>query len=100
MMICSAPQSVASGDSTSWSTRPESPLACTHHRGQDLDFAPERINVNAVCPAFLATAMVRPFLEDPDLSKALPGKSPWPELGTAGDASPKVIGRTGCDLPS
>jgi len=29
-------------------------------------------------PAFLATAMVRPFLEDPDLNKALPGKSPWP----------------------
>ena len=100
MMICSAPQSVASGDSTSWSTTPESSLACTHHRGRDLDFAPERINVNAVCPGFLATAMVRPFLEDPDLNKALHGKSPWPELGTAGDASPQVIGRTGCDLPS
>jgi NAD(P)-dependent dehydrogenase (short-subunit alcohol dehydrogenase family) len=30
-----------------------------------VDFAPERINVNAVCPGFLQTAMVRPFLADP-----------------------------------
>jgi hypothetical protein len=29
-----------------------------------VDFSPERININATCPGFLATAMVRPFLED------------------------------------
>ena len=48
-----------------------------------VDFAPERINVNAVCPGFLATAMVRPFLDDPELNQVLHAKSPWPELGTA-----------------
>ena len=48
-----------------------------------VDFAPERINVNAICPGFLATAMVRPFLDDPELNKVLHAKSPWPELGTA-----------------
>ena len=50
-----------------------------------VDFAPERINVNAICPGFLATAMVRPFLDDPELNKVLHAKSPWPELGTAED---------------
>jgi len=50
-----------------------------------VDFAPERINVNAICPGFLATAMVRPFLDDPELNKVLHDKSPWPELGTAED---------------
>ncbi|MCW2696763.1 MAG: putative short chain dehydrogenase [Modestobacter sp.] len=46
-----------------------------------VDFAPERINVDAVRPGFLATAMVRTLLEDPELDEALLEKSPWPELG-------------------
>ncbi|MCK8616704.1 SDR family NAD(P)-dependent oxidoreductase [Gordonia sp. C13] len=56
-----------------------------------VDFAPERINVNAVCPGFLATAMVRPFLDDPELNKALHDKSPWPELGTADDVAKATV---------
>lgn len=50
-----------------------------------VDYAPQRINVNAICPGFLATAMVRPFLDDPELNKALHDQSPWPHLGTAED---------------
>src|SRR5918994_1933158 len=50
-----------------------------------VDYAPERINVNAICPGFLATAMVRPFLDDPELNKTLHDLSPWPHLGTAED---------------
>jgi NAD(P)-dependent dehydrogenase (short-subunit alcohol dehydrogenase family) len=56
-----------------------------------VDFAPERININAICPGFLATAMVRPFLEDPELNKALHEKSPWPELGTAEDVAKATV---------
>ncbi|MCU1631037.1 MAG: putative short chain dehydrogenase [Pseudonocardia sp.] len=56
-----------------------------------VDFAPERINVNAVCPGFLATAMVRPFLDDPELNKVLHDKSPWPELGTAEDVARATV---------
>lgn len=56
-----------------------------------VDFAPERINVNAICPGFLATAMVRPFLEDPELSKALHDNSPWPNLGTADDVANAAV---------
>lgn len=50
-----------------------------------VDYAPERINVNAICPGFLATAMVRPFLDDPELNERLHELSPWPHLGTAED---------------
>jgi NAD(P)-dependent dehydrogenase (short-subunit alcohol dehydrogenase family) len=55
-----------------------------------VDFAPEQINVTAVCPGFLATAMVRPFLDDPELNKALHDQSPWPNLGTADDVAHAV----------
>ncbi|MDN5856232.1 MAG: SDR family oxidoreductase [Actinomycetia bacterium] len=56
-----------------------------------VDFAPERINMNAICPGFLATAMVRPFLDDPELNKVLHDKSPWPELGTAQDVANAAV---------
>jgi len=55
-----------------------------------LDFAPERINVNAVCPGYLATAMLRPYLDNPQVNKALHARSPWPELGTAQDVAKAV----------
>lgn len=55
-----------------------------------LDFAPHQIRVTAVCPGFLATAMVRPFLDDPDLNAALHAQSPWPNLGTADDVAKAV----------
>lgn len=56
-----------------------------------VDYAPERINVNAICPGFLATAMVRPFLEDPELNKVLHDNSPWPNLGTAQDVADATV---------
>lgn len=56
-----------------------------------VDFAPERINVNAICPGFLSTAMVRPFLEDPELREVLYSKSPWPELGVAEDVARAAV---------
>lgn len=55
-----------------------------------VDFAPQRIRVTAVCPGFLSTAMVRPFLEDPDLNAALHAQSPWPHLGDANDVASAV----------
>ncbi|HWK28058.1 MAG TPA: SDR family oxidoreductase [Solirubrobacter sp.] len=56
-----------------------------------VDFAPERINVNAICPGFLATAMVRPFLDDPELNRTLHDNSPWPNLGTAEDVADMAV---------
>ncbi|AON53782.1 SDR family NAD(P)-dependent oxidoreductase [Herbaspirillum seropedicae] len=55
-----------------------------------LDFAAERINVNAVCPGFLATAMVRSFLEKEDTNKLLHDLTPWPRVGSAEDVARAV----------
>lgn len=52
-----------------------------------IDFAPSRIAVNAICPGFLATAMVRPFLEDKNLRAGLEALTPWPRVGTAEDVA-------------
>ncbi len=56
-----------------------------------VDFARERININALCPGFLQTAMVRPFLENPELNRVLYDKSPWPELGTSEDVAKATV---------
>lgn len=56
-----------------------------------LDFAPQKINVNAVCPGFLATAMVRPFLEDPEAKAGLEALTPWPRVGTPEDVAKSVV---------
>ena len=56
-----------------------------------LDFAPHKININAVCPGFLATAMVRPFLDDPESKAGLEALTPWPRVGTAEDVAKCVV---------
>jgi NAD(P)-dependent dehydrogenase (short-subunit alcohol dehydrogenase family) len=56
-----------------------------------LDFAPERINVNAICPGFLATAMVRSFLENDDTNKLLHDLTPWPRVGTPEDVARAAV---------
>lgn len=54
------------------------------------DFAPHRIRVNAICPGYLATGMIREMLEDPDWNTLLHERSPWPELGGADDVAKAV----------
>ena len=56
-----------------------------------LDYAADKIHVNAVCPGFLKTAMVRSALEDEDLNKQIHGSSPWPHLGTPEDVGKAVL---------
>jgi NAD(P)-dependent dehydrogenase (short-subunit alcohol dehydrogenase family) len=56
-----------------------------------VDYAPHKINVNAVCPGFLATAMVRPFLEDPEAKAGLEALCPWPRVGEVEDVSKCVV---------
>lgn len=56
-----------------------------------VDYAAEQINVNCICPGFLATAMVRPFLEDKDLNQGLHQQSPWPHLGTPEDVAKSTV---------
>ncbi|NGM80787.1 SDR family NAD(P)-dependent oxidoreductase [Burkholderia multivorans] len=56
-----------------------------------VDFAAQHINANAICPGFLATAMVRSALEDEETSKWLHGLTPWPRLGNAGDVAKTAV---------
>ncbi|RMZ88920.1 hypothetical protein DV736_g3848, partial [Chaetothyriales sp. CBS 134916] len=56
-----------------------------------VDYAPHKIHVNAVCPGFLATAMVRPFLDQQEINTALHQASPWPHLGTPRDVAKAVL---------
>lgn len=56
-----------------------------------VDVAKHQIHVNAVCQGFLATAMVRPFLDKEDTNKLLHQNSPWPHLGTANDVARAVL---------
>jgi len=56
-----------------------------------VDFAPHRINVNAVCPGFLYTAMNRPFFDDPEVLRSVHELTPWPELGTPADVAKATL---------
>ena len=54
------------------------------------DFAKHRVRVNAICPGYLATGMIREMLEDPVWNERLHEHSPWPELGGPGDVAKAV----------
>lgn len=56
-----------------------------------VDYAPEKIHVNAVCPGFLATAMVRQFLEKKETNDMLHSQSPWPHLGKSEDVAKAAL---------
>jgi len=56
-------------------------------RALAVDHAPDLININAICPGFLETAMVRPFLEDAQSNALLHSLTPWPRMGTAEDVA-------------
>ena len=56
-----------------------------------VDFSPYKINVNAVCPGYIATAMSRAGLEDEEFHKFLQQLTPWPRLGTCHDVAESVL---------
>ncbi|KAJ5633764.1 hypothetical protein N7528_001606 [Penicillium herquei] len=60
-----------------------------------LDYAKHKIHVNAICPGFVSTAMLRPFLEKDDTNKMLHELSPWPHLGTPEDMAKAVVFASG-----
>jgi NAD(P)-dependent dehydrogenase (short-subunit alcohol dehydrogenase family) len=57
-----------------------------------VNFGPRRINVNAVCPGFIPTAMTRPVDAETEQwhRDALQG-TPWPRLGTPQDVAQCVL---------
>jgi hypothetical protein len=60
-------------------------------RAAAVDLARYRISVNAVCPGFVATAMLRPSLEDPIKRDQFARATPWPRLGRPADIAAAVL---------
>ncbi|RBI58577.1 short-chain dehydrogenase [halophilic archaeon] len=56
-------------------------------RATALDCAPHEINVNAVCPGWISTAMTREYFEDPEFWEQLNEVTPWPRLGKPQDVA-------------
>jgi NAD(P)-dependent dehydrogenase (short-subunit alcohol dehydrogenase family) len=59
-------------------------------RAAAIDLAPHEINVNAVCPGYIATAMLHDELADPAYRAGLEASTPWPRLGSVGDVAAAV----------
>ena len=55
-----------------------------------LDCAPHEIGVNAVCPGFVKTVMVRRFIEDTASEDRLSTATPWPRVGRPRDVAVAV----------
>jgi hypothetical protein len=55
-----------------------------------VDLAAHEINVNAVAPGFITTAMTRSMLADAPVRAELERKTPWPRLGRPGDVAAAV----------
>lgn len=56
-------------------------------RAVALDCAPHRIAVNAVCPGFIVTGMVREFVEQDDVLAGMRDATPWPRFGQPTDVA-------------
>ncbi len=59
-------------------------------RAAALDLAVHQINVNAICPGFVATSMLRDTLLDPRAKAELERLTPWPRLGRPEDVAGAV----------
>lgn len=55
------------------------------------DFGARRIAVNAVCPGLIETAMVRDWLDNPELANAYDSAYPWADRGQAVDVARAVV---------
>ncbi len=49
------------------------------------EYAPQKINVNAIAPGVIRTAMTKDYLEDPMYQKMFTAETPYPRLGEPED---------------
>ena len=55
-------------------------------------YGPQRININAVCPGLIPTALTRPITpETEQWHRAALQDTPWPRLGTTQDVAECVL---------
>ena len=56
-----------------------------------VEWAPQRITVNAVAPTFVRTPMTRPMLTDPEFAAEVRRRIPGGEIATLGDVAAAVL---------
>lgn len=75
--------------------------ACSYHaskhgvigitRAAALEYAKQKLRINAVCPAFVATDMISKFLADPDVAAHLASLHPVGRMGTLEETAEAVV---------
>jgi len=60
-------------------------------RSLALDYAPNRIRVNAICPGMVETAMTRWRLDVPELRQEVLDMTPWGRIGQAEDIAAAAV---------
>lgn len=60
-------------------------------REMALDYAPKKINVNAICPGVIKTQMTAKFREDPEMKKMMEQSTPYPRLGEPEDIANAAV---------
>ena len=56
-----------------------------------LNYASQGIRINAVCPGFVRTPMVEPFLEDPEVNARLQAMEPIGRLGNPEEVADAAV---------
>lgn len=56
-----------------------------------VEYAPKKINVNAIAPGVIKTKMVDPFLGDEQMKAFFEGKTPYPRLGEVEDIAAGAV---------
>lgn len=60
-------------------------------REMALDYAPKKININAICPGVIKTQMTRAFRENPQMKKFMEQNTPYPRLGKPEDIANAAV---------
>lgn len=60
-------------------------------RQMALDYAPQNININAIAPGVIETAMTKELLDDPAQAKPLKDSTPYPRFGIPNDIAQSIL---------
>lgn len=56
-----------------------------------IDYAQDRIHINALCPGFVKSPMIATFTDTKEGEAALAGKHPWNSLGRPEDIADAAL---------
>lgn len=56
-----------------------------------LEFAPQKINVNCICPGIIKTAMTKDMINNSEVKKSFEAQTPYPRLGEPEDIAMAAV---------